>query len=81
MDSRDERDLEHRLKLDLLDSFDEELELELDDRRFDAIAGADVGTRTEAEGDRRRRNFASCCGCRANWSSCRTGSPRSDIGW
>ncbi len=50
--------LHERLKQELLDSFDEELELEIDDRRFDEIAAGEAAPqRTAAETDRRRRYF------------------------
>jgi polyphosphate kinase 2 len=57
LESDKNSDLRQRLRLDLLDSFDEELELELDDRRFDEIANATVSVRSDEESDRRRRYF------------------------
>jgi polyphosphate kinase 2 len=57
MESDKDNELRQRLKLNFLDSFDEELELELDDRRFDEIANASVNVRTDEESDRRRRYF------------------------
>jgi polyphosphate kinase 2 len=57
LESEKSSGLHQRLRLDLLDSFDEELELELDDRRFDEITNASVSIRTDEESDRRRRYF------------------------
>jgi len=50
-------DLHERLRHEALDSFDEELELELDDRRFDEIAAGTAIFRTKGETDRRRAYF------------------------
>ena len=57
MESRNDRDLRQRLRLDFLDSVDEELELELDDRRFaqDGDASADGANADQVH--RRRRYF------------------------
>ncbi|MBU0603584.1 MAG: polyphosphate kinase 2 [Gammaproteobacteria bacterium] len=62
MDNGDNVDLqrrieqERRLEQDLLDSYDEELELELDDRRFDDLA-ADGGMATGADDRERRQRY------------------------
>lgn len=51
-----------RLLQEFYDSYDEELEMELDDLRFDAA---------EVDSDQKRpgasNTSASCCACRANW--------------
>jgi len=57
MDNRDIADLHRRVERELLDSYDEELELELDDQRFDEIGSG--GARPDSSDDRakRRRYF------------------------
>ncbi|WBL64026.1 polyphosphate kinase 2 [Thauera sp. WB-2] len=55
MDKQDIGDLHRRIERELLDSYDEELELELDDRRFDEIASRSAGTQSETPDERLRR--------------------------
>jgi polyphosphate kinase len=50
-------ELHKRLERELLDSFDEELELEMDDRRFEEISSGAVSIRSEEERNRRQRYF------------------------
>lgn len=50
-------DMQKRMELELLDSYDEELELELDDRRFDELAADGPMVTSAAERERRRRYF------------------------
>ncbi|HKW85189.1 MAG TPA: polyphosphate kinase 2, partial [Burkholderiaceae bacterium] len=52
-----DHDLIRRIHADLADSYDEELELELDDRSVDAIAGIDVDSSSEAHKQARREYF------------------------
>ena len=58
--------LSDRIRAEMADTLDEELELELDDVRLDG---------QERASTRRPRALLqrSCSGCRASWSSCRTG--------
>lgn len=58
MDNQDIGDLHRRVERELLDSYDEELELELDDRRFDEIGAGASQPETAAERGKRRRYFA-----------------------
>ena len=51
-----DHDLIRRIHADLADSYDEELELELDDRSVDAIAGVDLDT-SEVHKEARRQYF------------------------
>jgi len=51
-----DNDLIRRIHADLADSYDEELELELDDRNVDAIAGIDADS-GEAHKEARRQYF------------------------
>ena len=57
MDNREIADLHRRIERELLDSYDEELELELDDQRFDEIGSG--AARPDSSDDRvkRRRYF------------------------
>jgi polyphosphate kinase 2 len=55
---KDSPGLAERLRQDLLDSYDEELELELDDGRFEQIAAGIGHARTRGESDRRGRYFS-----------------------
>ncbi len=57
MDKNDVGELHRRIERELLDSFDEELELELDDQRFDEAGGAGGQVPSAAERSRRRRYF------------------------
>lgn len=57
MDKQDVGDLHRRIERELLDSYDEELELELDDRRFEEIGGGTSKAPTEDERANRRRYF------------------------
>ncbi len=57
MESGNDRDLRQRLRLDFLDSVDEELELELDDRRFAQGDEASAEGATADQVHRRRRYF------------------------
>lgn len=51
-----------RLLQEFYDSYDEELEMELDDLRFDA---AEVDSDAKKPGA--NNTSANCCACRANW--------------
>ena len=71
-----------RIHAEMLDSFEEELELEIDDDRLDALTNELSGH--PASGDRgpHASISRSCSGCRASWSSCRTGcSTTSSRSW
>lgn len=57
MDHKDVGDLHRRIERELLDSYDEELELELDDRRFDEIGTGIPQPPGDDERGRRRRYF------------------------
>ena len=50
-------ELMQKIRLDLLDSYDEELELELEDRNLDALADSGVDAGSDAYRDSRRRYF------------------------
>ena len=56
MNSSDE-ELIRRIRLDLSDSYDEELELELEDRTVDALAAESSSHRTEEDKESRRQYF------------------------
>ncbi len=59
------------IRREILDSYDEELEQELEDGRLEEMAG---GSRASTGGS----TSASCCACNTNWFACRTGCrPRS----
>ena len=57
MDQQEIGDLHRRLERELLDSYDEELELELDDRRFEEIGAGEARPPTDAEKAQRQRYF------------------------
>jgi polyphosphate kinase 2 len=57
MDKQDIGDLHRRIERELLDSYDEELELELDDRRFDELGEGASQPQTADERSKRRRYF------------------------
>lgn len=57
MDKQYPEEMQQRLEMELLDSYDEELELELDDHRFAAIAADAPLATSAAERERRRRYF------------------------
>ena len=57
MDKQDIGDLHRRIERELLDSYDEELELELDDRRFDELGAGSSQAPTADEHSKRRRYF------------------------
>ena len=50
-------DLIRRIREDLMDSYDEELEMELEDRSMDELTAAASGVRTDAERTARRQYF------------------------
>jgi polyphosphate kinase 2 len=58
MNNQDVGDLHRRIERELLDSYDEELELELDDQRFEAIGAAANQPRSAHDHSQRRRYFA-----------------------
>ena len=68
MSERPPIDEEHirRLREDLLDSLDEELEMELDDRALDPSV-------PDEDRVSRARTSESFCDCKASLSNCRTG--------
>jgi len=55
--AEDNEALMQRVRDDLIDSYDEELEMELDDRRFDAATGTPLEPHTGDSSDHRRRYF------------------------
>ena len=57
MDNREIADLHRRIERELLDSYDEELELELDDQRFDEIGSGEAPPESDDERAKRRRYF------------------------
>ena len=57
MDKQDIGDLHRRIERELLDSYDEELELELDDQRFEEIGTGTSQPQTAEERSKRRRYF------------------------
>ena len=57
MDKQDIGDLHRRIERELLDSYDEELELELDDQRFEEIGEGALQPQTADDRARRRRYF------------------------
>ena len=57
MDNREIADLHRRIERELLDSYDEELELELDDQRFDEIGSGEAPPESADERAKRRRYF------------------------
>lgn len=57
MDKQDIGDLHRRIERELLDSYDEELELELDDLRFDEIGEGTSQPQTADDRSKRRRYF------------------------
>jgi hypothetical protein len=63
-----------RIKQEVVDGFDEELELEIEDRAGEDVLAGDHPQRADAEQSQRQHYFRSCSSCRPNWSSCRTGS-------
>jgi len=58
MNNQDVGDLHRRIERELLDSYDEELELELDDQRFEEIGAAADQPRSAHDHSQRRRYFA-----------------------
>jgi len=50
-------DLVQRIRRDLVDSYDEEFEMELEDRNVDELAGGGVDTESSAYNEQRRRYF------------------------
>jgi hypothetical protein len=77
----DKEELVKRVHRELADSYDEEMELELEDRTVDPV----TGEFSSAHGARKRNTAAcisaNCSACRANWSSCRTGWCRPATRW
>ena len=57
MDNQDIGDLHRRIERELLDSYDEELELELDDQRFDELGEGASQPQTADDRSQRRRYF------------------------
>jgi hypothetical protein len=67
-----EQELIRRIHADLTDSYDEELELEIDDRVVGDPSGA-AGSPDDALKESRRRYLrGSCFACGASSSNCRT---------
>lgn len=64
----DTQELMQRIANDLIDSYDEELELEIEDREVD-----DIGAPSPGDKLARQQYFKDLFACRASWSSCRTG--------
>jgi polyphosphate kinase 2 (PPK2 family) len=50
-------ELMRRIRNDLIDSYDEELEMELEDRTVAELTGAEVPVRTEQDKENRRQYF------------------------
>ena len=70
-----------RIHAEMLDSFDEELELEIDDDRLDALTSELSGDPAEETHRPAASISRSCSACRASWSSCRTGSRTRSSRW
>jgi hypothetical protein len=68
-DDFEKAERERRFREDLIDAYDEELEMEVDDRILDG----ENCLLPEARDLRARPTSASCSNCRVNSSSCRTG--------
>ena len=60
-----EDELIRRFSADLQDSYDEELEMEIEDRH--PLAGRVAGAAADARPTRADAIFASCSGCRPSW--------------
>ena len=62
----DHEEIIRRISRDLADSYDEELEMEIEDRH--PLPGEPPGTNGDAEREYRRQLLsASCSGCRRSW--------------
>jgi hypothetical protein len=70
--SRD-RELFQRIHEDLVDSFDEELEMEVEDGMLPEWRIPETQAEKDAAKAERRRIFGNFFGCRANSSNCRMG--------
>jgi hypothetical protein len=68
------------VEAEMADSFDEELEMELDDERLDRLLADEAEPALPGAMDRRSIS-ASCSACRANWSNSRTGSRTTSSSW
>jgi hypothetical protein len=68
-------ELIQRIRRDLADSYDEEFELDLEDRNLDDMAESAVDTEQSSSPTERVGACisANCSDCRVNWSNCRTG--------
>ncbi len=60
------RTLIRRLNRDLIDSYDEELEMEIEDRDH-LPPGVAAGVTDDGEQAYRRQYFSNCSGCRPSW--------------
>ena len=61
-----------RIYRELADHYDEEIELELEDRLPESLSDAGAG-RTKPSARPGTSISTSCSACRVSWSSCRTG--------
>jgi hypothetical protein len=71
MPSIDPEELVRRISRDLADSYDEELEMEIEDRH--PRGNGDSGTEAATDMHERQRYFSQLSDCRRSSSSCRTG--------
>ena len=67
-----ERRTRNEIRRELIDSFDEELEMELDDERAAEFAEL-IEHKAARDRSTASSTSTSCSACRASWSSCRTG--------
>lgn len=63
----DHEDLMQRIARDLIDSYDEELELEIEDRNIDGLDPPRPARRAPPTRRRARPTSRNCSACRANW--------------
>ena len=74
----DHDELLGRIERDLLDSYDEELEMEIEDRDVDEVLAPMPRSAAIPRNPIASVTSGSCSASRANWSSCRTGCPPPD---
>ena len=75
------KSLSEALDDELLETIDEELELEFDDQRLDSVLGPIAPAVAREEALDRGVYFRELLGCSASWSSCRIGSCRRSSRW
>lgn len=74
-------ELMRRIRNDLIDSYDEELEMELEDRTAAELTGLKRQPTVRKTKKIAAFTFVSCFACRASWSSCKTGSKTPATRW